>query len=179
MTYRICILRTFNTHVLSGWGFLFVGYYAKSWSHCSYWKHGLHDYRGALWWYTPPPSPEAVADVGGGGGKCNPLWWLVMYFCVHNCTNPSNGYAAVACSNNNQAQLHTRISIPYWSPDVWLGLQLLRDIQFRLPAILNYSLMSLASWPTITRQIQDPFFHAYRPQFCASKVFLWKGGATQ
>ena len=34
------------------------------------------------------------------------------------------------CSNN-QAQLHTHISVPYWSPDVWLGLELLRDIQFR------------------------------------------------
>ena len=30
---------------------------------------------------------------------------LVMYFCVHNCTSPSNDYAGVACSNNNQAQL--------------------------------------------------------------------------
>ena len=42
-------------------------------------------------------------------------------FCVHNCTSPSNDYAAVACSNNNQAQLHTHVSVPYWSPDIWLG----------------------------------------------------------
>ena len=65
----------------------------------------------------------------GGGCKCTPLWWLVVYFCIHNCTSPSNGYAAVACSDNNQAQLHTRVSIPYWSPDVWLDLELLRDIR--------------------------------------------------
>ena len=32
-----------------------------------------------------------------------------MYFCVHNCTSPSNDYAPVACSNNNQPQLHSRI----------------------------------------------------------------------
>jgi len=32
-------------------------------------------------------------------------------FCIHNCTSPSNGYEAVAYSNNNQAQLHTRVSI--------------------------------------------------------------------
>ena len=65
-----------------------------------------------------------------------------MYFCVHNCMSPSNDYAAVACSNNNQAQLHTHVLVPYWSPDVWLGLELLRDIQFGLPAILNNSLAS-------------------------------------
>ena len=60
-----------------------------------------------------------------------PLWWLIMYFCVHNCTSPSNDHAAMACSNNNQAQLHIRVSVPYSSPDNWLGLELLRDIQFR------------------------------------------------
>jgi len=27
--------------------------------------------------------------------------------------SPSNDYAAVACSNNNQAQLHTHVSLPY------------------------------------------------------------------
>ena len=67
---------------------------------------------------------------GVRGHKCTPLWRLVMYFCVHNCTSPSNDHAAVACSNNNQTQLHTHVSVPYWSPDVWLALELLRDIQF-------------------------------------------------
>ena len=47
---------------------------------------------------------------GGKGCKCTPLWRLVMYFCVHNCTSPSYDYAAVACSNN-QAQLHTHVSV--------------------------------------------------------------------
>ena len=56
----------------------------------------------------------SVADLGGGKGvQMYPLWRLVMYFCVHNCMSPSNDYAAVACSNNNQAQLHTHISVPY------------------------------------------------------------------
>ena len=75
----------------------------------------------------------------------HPLWQLVMYFCVHNCTSPSNDYVAVAWSNNNQAQLHTYISVPYWSPDVWLGLELLWDIQFGLPAILKNSIASYQS----------------------------------
>ena len=38
---------------------------------------------------------------------------LVMYFCVRNCMSPSNDYATVAYSNNNQAQLHTHESVPY------------------------------------------------------------------
>ena len=80
-----------------------------------------------------------------GGYKCTPLWQLVIYFCVHNCMSPSNEYAAVACSNNNQAQLHSHVSVLYWSPDVWLGLELLWVIQFGLPAILNNSLASYQS----------------------------------
>ena len=63
-------------------------------------------------WHT-----VTVADLGrgggGGGASATPLWQLVMYFCDHNCTSPSNDYAAVACSNNNQAQLHSRISSLY------------------------------------------------------------------
>ena len=46
-------------------------------------------------------------------------------------------YSTVACSNNNQAQLHTCASVPCWSPNVCLDLELLRDIQFRLPASYN------------------------------------------
>ena len=42
-------------------------------------------------------------------------------------------------------QLHTHVSARYWSLDVWLGLDLLWDIQFRLPAILNNSLASYQS----------------------------------
>ena len=72
-----------------------------------------------------------VADLGGVRGvQMHPPLAASNVFCVHNCTSPSNNYAAVACSNNNQAQLHTHVSVPYWSPDVWLGLELLRDIQF-------------------------------------------------
>ena len=42
-----------------------------------------------------------------------PLWRLVIYFCIHNCMSPSNDYVAVVCNNNNHAQLHTHISVPY------------------------------------------------------------------
>ena len=71
-----------------------------------------------------------------------------MYFCIHNCTSASNDYKAVACSNNNQAQLHAHVSVAYWSPDVCLGLELLRDIQFGLPAILKLStkILLCVSW---------------------------------
>ena len=51
---------------------------------------------------------------GFKGCKCTPLWWLVMYFFIHNCTSPSNDYAAVACSSGMQQQqpgtVHSRIS---------------------------------------------------------------------
>ena len=53
--------------------------------------------------------------VRGGKGvqMYSPLAASIMYFCLRNCTSPSNDYAAVACSNNNQAQLHTHVSVPY------------------------------------------------------------------
>ena len=38
---------------------------------------------------------------------------LVMYYYVHNCKSPSNDYTAVGCSNNNQAQLHTHVSVSF------------------------------------------------------------------
>ena len=54
----------------------------------------------------------SVVDLGGVRGvQMHPLWQLVMYFCVHNFTSTSNDYAAVACSNNNQAQLYTHSHI--------------------------------------------------------------------
>jgi len=34
-------------------------------------------------------------------------------FFVHNCTSPSNDYAAVACSNNNRVHLQAHVSVPY------------------------------------------------------------------
>ena len=49
-----------------------------------------------------------VADLGGGKGA-PPL--VARY--VNNCTSPSNDYTAVECNNNNQAQLHTHVSVPY------------------------------------------------------------------
>ena len=57
---------------------------------------------------------ESVADLGGVRGvQMHPPLVASNVFCVHNCTSPSNDYAAVACSNNNQAQLHTHVSVPY------------------------------------------------------------------
>ena len=52
-------------------------------------------------------------DIGKceGGDSSGGFWRLVVYFCLHNCTSPSNDYAAVAYSNNNQAQLHTHVSV--------------------------------------------------------------------
>ena len=46
----------------------------------------------------------SVADLGGVRGvQMHPPLAASNVFCVHNCTSPSNDYAAVACSNNNQA----------------------------------------------------------------------------
>ena len=48
--------------------------------------------------------PDSAIVISGGfrgakgGANAPPLWRLVVYFCVHNCTNPSNDYAAVAWS---------------------------------------------------------------------------------
>jgi len=92
---------------------------------------------------------------GVRGVQMHPLWRLVMYFCVNNWTSPSNDYAAIACSNNNQAQLHTHVPVPYWSPDVWLGLELLRGIQLGLPAILNNLLATYQSVATIIMLVMN------------------------
>jgi len=57
---------------------------------------------------------RAVADLGGVRGvQMHPPLVPSNVFCVHNCTSPSNDYAAVACISNNQAQLHTHVSVPY------------------------------------------------------------------
>ena len=55
-----------------------------------------------------------VADLGGvakGGANAPPL--AAMNFCIRNHMSPSNDCTAVPCSNNNQAQLHIHISVPY------------------------------------------------------------------
>ena len=57
---------------------------------------------------------RSVADLGGVRGvQMHPPLAASDVFCVLNCTSPSNDYAAVACSNNNQAQLHTHVPVPY------------------------------------------------------------------
>ena len=91
-----------------------------------------------------------VADPG-------PLWRLAMYFCVHNCTSPSNDYAAVACSSN-QAQLHTHVSVLYWSPDVWLGLELLLDIQIGLPTWpeVGMAIQNFSDWTPLSKFLNPP-----------------------
>ena len=53
----------------------------------------------------------SVADLGGVRGvQMHPP---LAASNVHDCTSPSNDYGAVACNNNNQAQLHTHVSVPY------------------------------------------------------------------
>ena len=57
---------------------------------------------------------SSVADLGGVRGvQMHPPLAASNVFCVHNCTSPSNDYAAVAYSNNNQTQLHIHVSVPY------------------------------------------------------------------
>ena len=57
---------------------------------------------------------SAVADSGGVRGvQMHPPLPASMYFCLNNCTSPSNDYTAVECSNNDQAQLNTHVSVPY------------------------------------------------------------------
>ena len=74
--------------------------------------HAMISYIAFVWSTTAHSS--AVADLGGVRGvQMHPPLAASNVFCVHNCTSPSNDYAAVACSNNNQAQLHTHVSVPY------------------------------------------------------------------
>jgi len=59
-------------------------------------------------------SVNTVADLGGVRGvQMHPPLAAGNVLCVHNCTSSSNDYAAVACISNNQAQLHTHVSVPY------------------------------------------------------------------
>ena len=57
-----------------------------------------------------------MADLGGVRGvQMHPPLAASNVFCVHNCTSPSNDYAAVACSSGMQQQqpgtvTHSRIS---------------------------------------------------------------------
>ena len=61
-----------------------------------------------------------------GRCKCTPLWQLVVYFV----------YITARIHQMVMQQWHatTTTRHSYTSPDVWLGLGLLRDIQFGLPA---------------------------------------------
>ena len=55
-----------------------------------------------------------MADLGGiRGVQMHPYLAASSVFCVHNSTSPSNDYAAVAYSNNDQAQLHSHVSVSY------------------------------------------------------------------
>ena len=113
-----------------------------------------------------------------GGCTCTPLWRLVMYFCVHNCMSPSNDYAAVACSNNNQAQLHTHIHIS----SILISRRLTRPrVASRYSDTLNNS---LASFNTHARSdnnyvchecIHVAKFRRSNPKFfgCASRTSGW------
>ena len=77
--------------------------------------------------------------MGGGVQMHSPLVASRLYFCVHNCTSPSNDYAAT--TNRHSYTLKYQ----FFTDLQMLGLELLRDIQFGLPAILNNSLASYQS----------------------------------
>ena len=82
-----------------------------------------------------------------------------MYFCMRTCITARVHQRImqqyVACSNNNQAQLHTHESVPYWSPDVWPGLQLLRNIQLGLPAWPEVGVAQ----PPLSKFLNPPLFN--------------------
>ena len=96
-----------------------------------------------LLYFTPPDSTllyhgytslyltQHYSTSGGfkGGCKCTPLWWLVMYFCVHNCTSPFKWLYSSGMQQQQPGTV-THSSISYLSPDVWIGLEFLPDIQF-------------------------------------------------
>ena len=115
------------------------------------------------------------------------LWRLVMYFCVNNCTSPSNDYTAVECSNNNQAQLHTHVSVPYCSPDDWLGLELLWDIQFGLqrdesgrgnPKIFGHASRA-SGWTPLSKFLNPPLNTTNNPYVMPPTLPLCHNCCTQ
>ena len=72
----------------------------------------LNDHAQLIYYISILKSP--VADLGGVRGvQMHPPLAASKVFCVRNYTSPSNDYTAVTCSNNNQAQLHTHVSVPY------------------------------------------------------------------
>ena len=90
--------REFSRQLLTGFWWHILRYVNKAFQYtlCSiyrglwgWWLSGCHQH------WKLKLRCSAVADLGGC--KCTPLWRLVMYFCIHNCTIPSNDYAAVAC----------------------------------------------------------------------------------
>ena len=71
--------------------------------------------------------------------KCTPLWRLVMYFCVHNCTSPSNDYAA-ATTTRHSCTLTYLISKRMTRPRVAL--------RYSVRTILN-SVVNVLTWPEV------------------------------
>jgi len=97
---------------------------------------------------------EHLVSSSGGfrGCKCTLLWRLVMYFVYITAqVHQSSGI------QQQQPGTVAHISVPYWSPDVWLSPELLRDIQFGLQAILNNSLASYQSVVTIITCVMNAF----------------------
>ena len=129
-----CILRT----LLSGWSFLFMIIH-KLWSHCSHCKHDLHNYRVDEW---PTPSSREMITIADHDNNIYIEW--------HN--NSINGNR-----EKYQSLLLKEIGSgpgPSSLPSMFLFLTW--SISNPVPIPL--------SWPTITKQIQDPcHFHAYRP----------------
>ena len=122
---------------------------------------------------SDPTKP--VADLRGVKCKCTPLWQLVIYFCIHICISPSNDYTVVACSNNNQAQLHTHVSVPYWSPENCESKMLLR-LQKAILVITFHTHIQLLWW---CHHVVPPLSHALTlavlsaGNTCANNSYKW------
>ena len=63
-------------------------------------------------WFLPQ-TRQINSGFRGGKGDLHPPLAASNVFCVNNCTSPSNDYTAVECSNNDQVQLNTHVSVPY------------------------------------------------------------------
>ena len=89
-------------------------------------------------WYPVCPIWElgfiAVADLRGVRGCiCNPLAASNVFLRTYWQESIKWLYSSGMHQQLPGTVTHS-LSVPYWSPDVCLDLELLRDIQFRLPA---------------------------------------------
>ena len=147
MTYRIFILRTLLSRLKFS-----VHDICKLWSHCSHYKHDLHDYCGALWWVLRPLFPwgDKVIDHDTN-----------IYIEWHN----------IIHGNRKERQsLLLRVLVKvHHHHHLASFLAMVIKTKYLYPRV-NYGLPLLDRFMTISMHIDH--------NFCAA-VFLWKLGATQ